>query len=218
MITRYTPEAFAELWSDRTRYAVWLEIELAACAAMEEAGLVPPGTASQIRAKNLRLDPEAIERIEQKTRHDVIAFLTHVEELAGEPARWLHRGMTSSDVLDTSLAILLTRGRRSLARRVRPPRSGARHPGSGTRPYRDDRSLARHPCRASDVRRGPGRAPGGNEARHRARLVAARREIAVGKLAGAVGTYAHLDAPDRGAGPRRARSRAGDGRHAGRRA
>jgi adenylosuccinate lyase len=109
MIPRYSPKEFIELWSDKTRYATWLEVELAACDAMESAGLVPAGTARTIREKNVTLDPRRIDEIEATTRHDVIAFLTHVEELAGEPARWLHRGMTSSDVLDTSLALLLVR-------------------------------------------------------------------------------------------------------------
>src|SRR5882724_5902101 len=107
MIPRYTPKAFSELWSDETRYGIWLDVELAACQAMETEGLVPKGTAASIRAKNIRLDAAKIDEIERTTRHDVIAFLTHVEEKAGEPARWLHRGMTSSDVLDTSLAILM---------------------------------------------------------------------------------------------------------------
>src|SRR3954454_899421 len=106
MIPRYTPKAFAELWSDKTRYGIWLDVELAACQAMETEGLVPKGTAASIRGKNIALDPAKIDEIERTTRHDVIAFLTHVEQLAGEPARWLHRGMTSSDVLDTSLALL----------------------------------------------------------------------------------------------------------------
>src|SRR3954467_10773487 len=105
MIPRYTPKAFAELWSDKTRYGIWLDVELAACPAMEPEGLVPKGTAASIRAKNITLDPAKIDEIERTTRHDVIAFLTHVEQLAGEPARWLHLGMTSSDVLDTCLAI-----------------------------------------------------------------------------------------------------------------
>src|SRR5262245_33535740 len=109
MIPRYTPPDFAALWSSATRYAVWLDVELAACAAMEAEGLVPAGTADAIRAKNLRLDPDRIDSIERTVKHDVIAFLTHVEELAGSEARWLHRGMTSSDVLDTSLALLLIR-------------------------------------------------------------------------------------------------------------
>src|SRR3954462_11509615 len=105
MIPRYTPKAFAELWSDKTRYGIWLDVELAACQAMETEGVVPKGTAASIRAKNIALDPTKIDEIERTTRHDVIAFLTHVEQLAGEPARWLHLGMTSSDVLDTALAI-----------------------------------------------------------------------------------------------------------------
>src|SRR5258708_32120662 len=107
MIPRYTPKDFAELWSPERRFAVWLEVELAACEAMEEAGLVPAGTARSLKTKALALDPARIEAIERTVKHDVIAFLTHVEELAGSDARWLHRGMTSSDVLDTSLAMLL---------------------------------------------------------------------------------------------------------------
>ena len=109
VIERYTRPVLAELWSDARRYETWLRVELAACEAMEPAGRVPAGTAAA-RARSGptgKLDPARILEIETRTRHDVIAFLTHVEELAGEPARWLHLGMTSSDVLDASLAILL---------------------------------------------------------------------------------------------------------------
>ena len=109
MIPRYTPPDFAALWSSSARYATWLEVELAACEAMEADGLVPAGTAKSIRDKEISLDADRIDAIEKTTKHDVIAFLTHVEELAGAEARWLHRGMTSSDVLDTSLAMLLVR-------------------------------------------------------------------------------------------------------------
>src|SRR3954468_22991572 len=106
MISRYTRRELAELWSDRHRYETWLRIELAACTAMEAAGTVPVGTAAAVKAKAAgKLDPKAILAHEERTKHDVIAFLTHVEELAGEPARWLHLGMTSSDVLDTAIAI-----------------------------------------------------------------------------------------------------------------
>ncbi len=191
MIPRYTPKEFAELWSDKTRYETWLDVELAACEALESAGHVPRGTAAAIRAKNLVLDPAAIDRIEQKTRHDVIAFLTHVEELAGDPARWLHRGMTSSDVLDTSLACLLVRATdlllartdtlaEKLAQRAREhartPMIGRSH-GIHAEPTTFGVALAGH---LAEIRRG------------RARLARAREEIAVGKIAGAVGTYAHL--------------------------
>ncbi len=107
MIPRYTPATSRRSGRRARRYAAWLEVELAACTAMEAEGLVPVGTADAVRAAGVVLDPERIEAIEAETRHDVIAFLTHVEEQAGPPARWLHRGMTSSDVLDTSLAMLL---------------------------------------------------------------------------------------------------------------
>ncbi len=191
MIPRYTPAEFAELWSPARRFAVWLEVELAACEAMEEAGLVPRGTAAGLRGKKLVLDPARIEAIERTTKHDVIAFLTHVEELAGIEARWLHRGMTSSDVLDTSLAILLRDAvdmlvarcdelLAALARRAREhaktPMIGRSH-GIFAEPVTFGLALAGHHAEL---------------ARGKVRLETAQREIAVGKIAGAVGTYAHL--------------------------
>jgi adenylosuccinate lyase len=191
MIPRYTPADFADLWSLATRYRVWLDVELAACEAMEVEGLVPEGTARSIREKDMTLDPERIELIERTVKHDVIAFLTHVEELAGAEARWLHRGMTSSDVIDSSLAILLVRASNllltrldalidALARRAdehrRTPMIGRSH-GMHAEPITFGLALAGH---LAEMKRG------------RARLRAARAEIAVGKIAGAVGTYAHL--------------------------
>jgi adenylosuccinate lyase len=191
MIPRYTPKDFDALWSSERRYATWLEVELAACEAMEEAGLVPKGTAARIRARELKLDPARIEEIERTVKHDVIAFLTHVEEQAGADARWLHRGMTSSDVLDTSLAILLRDATdalvaradalfRALAKRAREhaktPMIGRSH-GIFAEPVTFGVALAGH---AAEIRRG------------KERLVRAREAIAVGKIAGAVGTYAHL--------------------------
>jgi adenylosuccinate lyase len=191
MIPRYSPQPFVELWSDKTRFAIWLEVELAACEAMEGAGIVPSGTAASLRAKKLALDPRRIDEIEATTRHDVIAFLTHVEELAGAPARWLHRGMTSSDVLDTSLSIQLVRATDLLLERCdrliaalasrakeheKTPLIGRSH-GIHAEPTTFGVALAGH---LAEVKRG------------RLRLVRAREEIAVGKIAGAVGTYAHL--------------------------
>jgi adenylosuccinate lyase len=194
VIPRYTPTDFAELWSPARRFSVWLDVELAACEAMEDAGLVPAGTAAALRAKELVLYPARIDEIERTTKHDVIAFLTHVEELAGADARWLHRGMTSSDVLDTSLAVLLRDAADklvvrcdklldALARRAREhaktPMMGRSH-GIFAEPITFGLALAGH---HAELTRG------------RERLRAARREIAVGKIAGAVGTYAHLS-PD----------------------
>ena len=90
MIPRYSPKEFVELWSDQLKYLTWLDVELAACEAMETAGIVPRGTAHSVRPVRDKLDATRIDEIERTTRHDVIAFLTHVEELAGPPARWLH--------------------------------------------------------------------------------------------------------------------------------
>ena len=191
MIPRYTPNDFAALWSSERRYKTWLEVELCACEAMEQAKLVPRRTAAKIRQKKIKISPERIEEIERTTRHDVIAFLTHVEEQAGEPARWLHRGMTSSDVLDTSLAILLRDAAdmllarcdkllSALAKRAREhkrtPMIGRSH-GIFAEPITFGLAFAGH---HAEIARG------------RARLERARAEIAVGKIAGAVGTYAHL--------------------------
>jgi adenylosuccinate lyase len=191
MIPRYTPPELAALWSSDRRYQVWLEVELAACDAMEAAGVVPVGTAASIRAKKLVLDAARIEEIERTTKHDVIAFLTHVEELAGADARWLHRGMTSSDVLDTSFAILLRDAATGLIERTtalldalakrarehaRTPMIGRSH-GIFAEPVTFGLALAGHHAEL---------------ARGRERLVRARETIAVGKIAGAVGTYAHL--------------------------
>src|SRR5262249_8482329 len=91
MISRYSRPEMQKLWGDAHRYETWLAGELAACEAMEELGTVPRGTADAVR-KRVKLDPERILLIEATTQHDVIAFLTQVEETAGEPARWLHLG------------------------------------------------------------------------------------------------------------------------------
>ena len=118
MITRYSPTDLRDLWSAKAKVHAWLDVELAACTASEEAGLVPKGTAESIRALDLDLDVDRIDEIERTTKHDVIAFLTHVEELAGPPARFLHLGLTSSDILDSSLALLLVRAADKLLTRT----------------------------------------------------------------------------------------------------
>ena len=191
MVPRYTPSDFATLWSSEKKFATWLRVELAACEAMERHGLVPEGTAASLQHVAAKIDPSAIDEIEKETRHDVIAFLTHVERLGGAPARWLHRGMTSSDVLDTSFALLLTEASDLLIDRTqeligafrvrveehrRTPAIGRSH-GIHAEPLTFGLILAGHMAemvRAYD------------------RLVTARDQVAVGKIGGAVGTYAHL--------------------------
>ena len=104
MIKRYTNPEMGAIWSDRRRYETWLEVELAAADAMAEAGVIPADAARELRAR-ARFDVARIEEIEQVTQHDVIAFTTAVAEQAGPSSRWLHFGLTSSDVLDTAQAI-----------------------------------------------------------------------------------------------------------------
>ncbi len=191
MIPRYTPAEFASLWSADKRYATWLTVELAACEAMEETGIVPTGTAASIRDKQIVLVPERIEAIEAQTRHDVIAFLTHVEELAGEPARWLHRGMTSSDVLDTSFALLLRESADLLLTRLRGVIFALR---KRIEEHRRTVMIGRsHGIHAEPITFGLALAGHYAEfVRGIRRLEVAREEINVGTISGAVGTFAHI--------------------------
>src|SRR5580692_10234769 len=179
MIPRYTRPELTRLWSEGHRYETWLRVELAACTAMEATGSVPAGTAAAVSAKTAgKLDPARILGHEERTRHDVIAFLTHVEELAGEPARWLHLGMTSSDVLDAALAVTLVEAADQILAGLDLLRAACRRRAEE---HRATPAIGR----SHGIHAEPGRA--------RATLVAARREIAVGKIAGAVGTYANLE-------------------------
>jgi adenylosuccinate lyase len=191
MILRYSRPELRALWSDQHRFDTWLEVELAACEAMEAEGVVPAGSGARVRERaSGKLDPERILAIEETTKHDVIAFLTHVEELAGEDARWLHLGMTSSDVLDSSFAMLLG--------------EALDHVLDGL-----DRLAAALEKRAREQAKTPliGRSHGvhaepttmglvfagffAETRRNRRRVAEARKQIAFGKIAGAVGTYAN---------------------------
>ncbi|HZW16925.1 MAG TPA: lyase family protein, partial [Brevundimonas sp.] len=111
MIIRYSrPDAVA-IWSQETKYRIWFEIEAHAATKMAELGVIPTAAAEAIWAKgeDAVFDADRIDEIERTTKHDVIAFLTHVSEIVGEEARFLHQGMTSSDVLDTCFAVQLAR-------------------------------------------------------------------------------------------------------------
>ena len=192
MIDRYSRPELRALWSDQRRFDTWLAVELAACEAMEGEGTVPAGTAARVRERAMgKLSGPRILEIEERTRHDVIAFLTHVEELAGEDARFLHLGMTSSDVLDSSLALLLCAATdeilggldlllAALARRAEE--------------HRNTPLMGRsHGIHAEPVTLGLVFAGFFAEmSRNRRRLERARETIAVGKIAGAVGTYANV--------------------------
>ena len=106
MIKRYTRKPMGDIWTEENKYQTWLKVEIAACQAMAEAGKIPQSALDVIRARaNFSVD--RIEAIEAETRHDVIAFLTSVAEFVGPDSRYIHLGLTSSDVLDTSMACLL---------------------------------------------------------------------------------------------------------------
>src|SRR5687767_1994280 len=104
MISRYTGAEMGRIWSDHRKYESWLQVEVAAADAMARAGIIPPEAARDIRERG-RFDVARIEEIEQVTQHDVIAFTTAVAEHVGESARWLHFGLTSSDVVDTAQSL-----------------------------------------------------------------------------------------------------------------
>jgi adenylosuccinate lyase len=192
MIDRYSRKELRALWSDQRRYDTWLEVELAACTAMEREGTVPSGTAARVREKAAgKLVPARILEIEEKTRHDVIAFLTHVEELAGADARWLHLGMTSSDVLDTSLALLLGDATHEILGGLDLLMAALKRRANE---HRHTAMIGRsHGIHAEPVTLGIVFAGFYAEARrNRRRLTYAHSSVAVGKIAGAVGTYANV--------------------------
>ncbi len=114
MIPRYTNPEMGAIWTDKAKYEAWYEVELAALEAMAELDIVPKDEARKVLEAKVELNPERIDEIEAVTKHDIIAFLTHVEEQIGEAGRWVHFGMTSSDVLDTAFALQLQKASKIL--------------------------------------------------------------------------------------------------------
>jgi adenylosuccinate lyase len=190
LIERYSRPAMAALFDDAARYRTWLEVEIAAAEAMERKGDVPRGATARIRER-ARVDAGRIDELERTLRHDVIAFLTQVGETVGEDARHLHLGMTSSDLVDTALALTLTRATDLLTREVEGLRQAARDLAVRTR---DLPMVGRtHGIHAEPITFGLKVLVWYEElGRALTRLGRAREAIAVGKLSGAVGTHAHL--------------------------
>ena len=191
MIPRYTRPQMAAIWAPENKYRIWLEIEVHACDAQAELGVIPKEAAKTVRERG-KFDVERIDEIEQETRHDVVAFLTNLAEHVGPEARFVHQGMTSSDVLDTCLAVQLTQAAdilledlagllESLKRRAYQHKMtlcvGRSH-GIHAEPTTFGLKLAGHYAEF---------------ARNRERLSAARREIATCAISGAVGTFANID-------------------------
>jgi adenylosuccinate lyase len=191
MIQRYTHPEMGAIWSEQHRYETWLEVELAATDAMADAGLVPVEAARELRA-GAAFDIARIEEIERTTQHDVIAFTTAVAEKVGPAARWLHFGLTSSDVVDTAQALqmreacgLIVKGIAGLMEAVRVR----------AEEHRRTAMIGRtHGVHAEPMTFGLKLALWYAELqRDLDRILRARDVVSIGKLSGAVGTFAHLD-------------------------
>jgi len=194
MIPRYSRPAMTAIWSPETKYKIWFEIEAHAADAMAELGVIPKDAAKTIwaKGKDAKFDIDRIDAIEAEVKHDVIAFLTHVSEIVGPEARYMHSGMTSSDVLDTCLNVQLVRAAdlliadldallAALKRRAfeykMTPTVGRSH-GIHAEPTTFGLKLAQAYAEFS---------------RGRERMVAARKEVATCAISGAVGTFAQVD-------------------------
>ena len=191
MVPRYSRPDMVAIWTPEARFQIWFEIEAHATDALAELGVVPKEAAAAIWAKGA-FDVDRIDEIERETKHDVIAFLTNVAEHVGPEARFMHQGMTSSDVLDTCLAVQLAKASDLLiadidALLVVLERRAREHKMTPT--------IGRsHGIHAEPVTFGLKLAQAHAEfARNRARLVAAREDVATCAISGAVGTFANID-------------------------
>jgi len=190
MIPRYTRKEMGDIWEPENRYAVWLRIETCACEAMAELGLIPEEAASEIKQKG-GFDAERIEEIEKVTKHDVVAFISSVAEHVGEASRYVHLGMTSSDVLDTAFALQLTQAADLLLKDLDRLMAALKKRAAE---HKNTVMIGRsHGIHAEPITLGLKFAIWHDETRrNRERLERARQTVAVGKLSGAVGTFAHL--------------------------
>ena len=191
MIERYTRPEMGALWTDEHRFQTWLDVELAACAAMAKAGQIPRKDWAVIR-RQAAFDVKRIRKIEAEVRHDVIAFLTDVAEHVGPAARHIHKGLTSSDVVDKALSVNLVKAADLLIAGIARVRAAA---AQQARKHAFTPMIGRsHGIHAEPTTFGLKMALMYDEfGRALARLQAARETVRVGKLSGAVGTHAHLD-------------------------
>ena len=189
MIDRYTRPQMKSIWELKRKYEIWLAVELAACAAFERAGQVPRGTAARI-GKKAAIDVKRIARIEKVTKHDVIAFLESLVESVGPEHRFLHMGLTSSDIVDTSLAVQMTEAMDLILDDLDELITVLKRQALK---YKHTVMVGRsHGIHGEPISFGFKLAIWYEEAcRHRERLTHVRHEIAVGKLSGAMGTFAH---------------------------
>jgi adenylosuccinate lyase len=194
MIPRYTRPEMAAIWSPETRFRIWFEIEAHAADAMAELGIIPKEAAMKIwaKGKNAKFDIARIEEIERETKHDVVAFLTHLAEIVGPEARFVHQGMTSSDVLDTCLNVQLVRAADLLIADVDKLNAALER---RAREFKYTPTIGRsHGIHAEPTTFGLKLAYAYAEFdRAKGRLEAARREVATCAISGAVGTFAQVD-------------------------
>ncbi|HEY6070837.1 MAG TPA: lyase family protein, partial [Chthoniobacterales bacterium] len=181
----------ASIWADQRKFEIWLEIETLAAEAMAELGQIPKEDAVQIRKKAKFSIPEILE-IEKRTNHDVIAFLENVASSVGPAARWIHQGLTSSDILDTTLSVQLTQSSDMLAEDLKQVRTAI---ANQARRYKMTPMIGRsHGVHAEPITFGLKMALMYDEfGRAEERLAQTRERIRVGKISGAVGTHAHVD-------------------------
>ena len=194
MIPRYSRPEMTAIWSPETKFRIWFEIEAHAADAMAELGVVPKEAAKKIweKGKAVQFDVARIDAIEAEVKHDVIAFLTHVSEIVGPEARFMHSGMTSSDVLDTCLNVQLTRAADILLKDIDALLAALKRRAFE---HRMTPTVGRsHGIHAEPVTFGLKMAQAYAEfSRGRERLLAARKEVATCAISGAVGTFAQVD-------------------------
>ncbi|ASV86790.1 adenylosuccinate lyase [Ochrobactrum quorumnocens] len=194
MIPRYSRPEMVAIWSPETKFRIWFEIEAYACEALAELGVIPKEAAKTIWEKGsvAKFDVARIDEIEAVTKHDVIAFLTHLAEFIGPDSRFVHQGMTSSDVLDTTLNVQLVRAADLLLADMDRVLAALK---KRSFEHKDTVRIGRsHGIHAEPTTMGLTFARFYAEmSRNRARLVAARAEIATGAVSGAVGTFANID-------------------------
>lgn len=191
MIERYTLPEMGNLWTETYKLKTWLQVEIAVCEAQAELGYIPAEAVEEIKAK-ANFDPQRVLEIEAEVRHDMIAFLTNVNEYVGDAGRYIHLGLTSSDVLDTALALQLVASVNVLLERLEDLIQAIRYQAQQ---HRNTVMIGRsHGIHAEPITFGFKLAGWLAEMlRHRDRLVRLRQDIAVGKISGAVGTYANIE-------------------------
>lgn len=191
MIERYTLPEMGKIWTDEYRFQTWLEVEIAVCEAQAELGYIPQESVDEIKAK-ANFDVQRVLEIEAEVRHDVVAFLTNVNEYVGNAGRYIHLGLTSSDVLDTALSLQLVASLNLILEYLEDLIQAIRYQAQQ---HRYTVMVGRsHGIHAEPITFGFKLAGWLAEVlRNRERLVRLRKDIAIGKISGAVGTYANIE-------------------------